>query len=91
MKDQRHPVDVHVGDRLRTRRNARDLSQTALGDAVGVTFQQVQKYERGANRISASRLYEFAQVLAVEVGFFFEGMPRGVLAKTAAGRARKHA
>jgi transcriptional regulator with XRE-family HTH domain len=69
-----HPVDVHVGARLRQRRALLGMSQTALGNAVGLTFQQVQKYERGGNRISSSRLYEFAKVLDVPVSFFFEEM-----------------
>jgi transcriptional regulator with XRE-family HTH domain len=69
-----HPVDVHVGKRLRQRRTMLGLSQEALGDAVGITFQQVQKYEKGTNRISASRLYGFARILGVRVLYFFEGM-----------------
>lgn len=70
-----HPIDIHVGARLRLRRTLLGLSQEKLGEAVGITFQQLQKYERGANRISASRLYHLAQVLQVPVGFFFEDMP----------------
>ncbi|HEV7371749.1 helix-turn-helix transcriptional regulator [Arenibaculum sp.] len=72
-----HPIDIHVGARLRLRRTLLGLSQEKLGEAVGITFQQLQKYERGANRISASRLYHLAQVLDVPVGFFFEDMPIG--------------
>lgn len=72
-----HPIDIHVGARLRLRRTLLGLSQEKLGEAVGITFQQLQKYERGANRISASRLYHLAQVLDVPVGFFFEDMPTG--------------
>ncbi|HSK39306.1 MAG TPA: helix-turn-helix transcriptional regulator [Arenibaculum sp.] len=72
-----HPIDIHVGARLRLRRTLLGLSQEKLGEAVGITFQQLQKYERGANRISASRLYHLAQVLDVPVGFFFEDMPAG--------------
>jgi len=68
-----HPVDVYVGKRLRERRNVMGLSQENLADTVGITFQQVQKYERGANRLSASRLYDFARKLDVPIGFFFEG------------------
>ena len=67
-----HPIDVHVGKRLRQRRALLGMSQTALGKAVGLTFQQVQKYERGGNRVGASRLFEFARVLSVPVDFFFE-------------------
>ena len=75
-----HPVDVHVGARLRQRRTALGLSQTALSNAVGLTFQQVQKYERGSNRMGSSRLFEFAKVLGVQVSYFFEEMPSNVLA-----------
>jgi transcriptional regulator with XRE-family HTH domain len=70
-----HPVDIHVGARLRQRRNLVGLSQTKLSESVGLTFQQIQKYERGTNRISSSRLYEFAKVLAVPVSYFFDEMP----------------
>jgi transcriptional regulator with XRE-family HTH domain len=73
-----HPVDIHVGSRLRQRRQILGMSQEKLGEAVGLTFQQVQKYERGANRIGASRLYELSRVLDVPVGFFFEEMSREV-------------
>jgi transcriptional regulator with XRE-family HTH domain len=66
------PVDVHVGSRVRLRRTLCGLSQEKLGDAIGLTFQQVQKYERGANRISASRLFALSQVLDVPVSFFFD-------------------
>src|SRR4051794_12691440 len=67
-----NPVDVQVGQRLRLRRNMLGLSQERLGDAIGLTFQQVQKYERGANRIGASRLHELSRVLDVPVTFFFD-------------------
>lgn len=69
-----HPVDVHVGHRLRQRRVAVGLTQDRLAKSVGITFQQVQKYERGTNRIVASRLYELAQVLKIPVEYFFEGL-----------------
>jgi len=69
-----HPIDIHVGSRLRMRRTLLGLSQEKLGEAVGITFQQLQKYERGANRISASRLYHLSQVLDVPIGYFFEEM-----------------
>ena len=70
-----NPIDIHVGRRVRQRRTLLGLSQDNLGEAVGLTFQQIQKYERGANRISASRLYAFSHVLDVPVPFFFEDMP----------------
>jgi transcriptional regulator with XRE-family HTH domain len=69
------PTDRYVGRRIRMRRMMLGLSQTALGDAADVTFQQVQKYEKGVNRVSASRMQQFAKVLAVPVSFFFEGAP----------------
>ena len=69
------PVDVHVGSRVRLRRSLLGFSQESLGNAVGLTFQQIQKYEKGANRISSSRLYQFSHVLDVPVSFFFDDMP----------------
>ncbi|SLN19234.1 helix-turn-helix domain-containing protein [Oceanibacterium hippocampi] len=69
-----HPIDVHVGKRVRLRRTLLGLSQEKLGEAVGLTFQQIQKYERGANRIGASRLFQFCQVLDVPPSFFFDDM-----------------
>ncbi len=69
------PVDVHVGQRIRARRKTVGLSQSTLADALGLTFQQVQKYENGANRVSASKLYETARCLGVPVSYFFEGLP----------------
>jgi transcriptional regulator with XRE-family HTH domain len=69
------PADKHVGQRVRTRRLTLGLSQTKLGDALGLTFQQVQKYEKGKNRIGASRLQHISQILQVPVAFFFEGAP----------------
>lgn len=69
-----HPIDIHVGARLRLRRVLLGLSQADLGERVGLTFQQIQKYERGANRIGASRLYELTQILDVPVSFFFDGI-----------------
>ena len=68
-------VDIHVGHRLRQLRTLRGLSQEKLGEAIGLTFQQIQKYERGANRIGASRLFDIAKVLGVEIAYFFEEMP----------------
>ncbi|MGF1659759.1 MAG: helix-turn-helix domain-containing protein [Rubrimonas sp.] len=81
------PVDLHVGARLRYRRMLIGMSQEALGDALGLTFQQVQKYEKGQNRIGASRLHRIAVTLRVPVGFFFEGLAEGATdpAQEAAG------
>jgi len=70
--DKPNPIDVHVGTRVRLRRTLLGMSQEKLGDALGLTFQQVQKYERGANRIGASRLYDLSHVLDVPVSFFFD-------------------
>jgi transcriptional regulator with XRE-family HTH domain len=70
-----NPTDKHVGARVRMRRMMLGMSQEKLGDALGLTFQQVQKYEKGANRIGASRLQQISQILQVPVSFFFEGAP----------------
>jgi transcriptional regulator with XRE-family HTH domain len=84
------PVDVHVGARVRQRRSLLGMSQTNLGTAVGLTFQQIQKYERGSNRIGSSRLFEFSKVLDVPVSFFFEEMPSNALAgRPMSGRGKK--
>ncbi|MCP1336423.1 helix-turn-helix domain-containing protein [Futiania mangrovi] len=72
-----HPIDIYVGMRLRMRRTLRRISQERLGEELGVTFQQVQKYEKGTNRVSASRLYEIAQILEVPVSYFFDGADEG--------------
>ena len=77
---KRHPVDVHVGERVKQRRKLLGMTQTDLGDAIGLTFQQVQKYERGANRIGASRLLAIARVLDVSIDYFFEDMSPEVAA-----------
>ena len=69
-----HVTDVHVGRRLREARLAKGMTQTDLGNALGVSFQQVQKYELGRNRISASRLFELSHILNVPPAFFFEGL-----------------
>ena len=69
----KHPVDVHVGKRVRHRRWMVGMTQQQLGDIVGIKFQQIQKYETGMNRISASRLWDIAQALGVSISFFFEG------------------
>ena len=71
-----HPTDKHVGARLRMRRLMLDMTQDVLAKALGLTFQQVQKYEKGANRISASRLQHLCKILNVPVSFFFEGVPQ---------------
>ncbi len=86
------PVDVHVGARLRIRRTLLGLSQTALAEALGLTFQQVQKYERGANRMGSSRLYDVARILAVPIKYFFDDMPAAVAASSptlVGGRAKQ--
>ena len=86
------PVDVHVGARLRVRRTLLGMSQTTLGEAIGLTFQQVQKYERGSNRISGSRLFALTRVLDVPIQYFFDDMPTAVAASSptlGGGRAKK--
>lgn len=75
MKKSAHPVDVHVGRRIRQQRTLLGMSQSKLGEAAGITFQQQQKYENGSNRISSSKLWTFAKALGVPVGHFFEGLP----------------
>jgi transcriptional regulator with XRE-family HTH domain len=82
-----HPTDHHVGRQVRIRRMSLGLSQTDLGGAVGVSFQQIQKYEKGTNRIGASRLQHIAQILQVSVPFFFEGLPRASHASNEEGAA----
>ena len=69
-----HPVDTHVGALIRLRRKELGLTQTQLANALGLTFQQVQKYERGSNRVSASKLHETAAELGAPIGYFFEGL-----------------
>lgn len=69
-----NPIDVHVGGQVRARRILLGMSQEKLADGLGITFQQVQKYERGANRISASRLFNMAQILDVAVSYFYDGV-----------------
>ncbi len=86
------PVDVHVGARLRQRRTLLGMSQTALGDAIGLTFQQMQKYEKGSNRISASRLFALTRVLDVPIQYFFDDMSSEVAASSptlGGGKAKK--
>jgi transcriptional regulator with XRE-family HTH domain len=74
-KKEPNPIDKHVGSRVRMRRMMVSMSQEKLGDALGLTFQQVQKYEKGTNRIGASRLQQISLILQVPVSFFFEGAP----------------
>ncbi len=83
-----HPVDIHVGARARMRRTLLGMTQTDLGDAIGLTFQQVQKYEWATNRISARRLCELSRVLDVPIEYFFEGMPTAVAANSSAAKKR---
>jgi len=82
-----HPVDRHVGLRIRMRRKELGLSQDRLADALGITFQQIQKYERGANRVSASKLWETARALQVPINYFYEGLPEDGEASAAASGA----
>src|ERR1700750_2380828 len=84
-----NPIDKHVGSRVRMRRMMLAMSQEKLGDALGLTFQQVQKYEKGTNRIGASRLQQISHILQVPVAFFFEGAP--TLHTNAAGIGMKEA
>lgn len=74
-KKKPNPIDVHVGTRIRLRRNMLGMSQEKLGELLGITFQQIQKYEKGSNRVGASRLQAIASILSVPVGFFFEDAP----------------
>ena len=72
------PIDTHVGGRIRLRRTLMGMSQERLGEALGLTFQQVQKYERGVNRVGASRLFDLSRVLDVPISFFFDDMPEAL-------------
>lgn len=72
------PIDVHVGSRIRLRRTLMGMSQERLGEALGLTFQQVQKYERGVNRVGASRLFDLSRVLDVPISFFFDDLPENL-------------
>src|SRR6201988_1812156 len=72
------PIDIHVGARIRLRRTLLGMSQERLGEALGLTFQQVQKYERGVNRVGASRLFDLSRVLDVPISFFFDDMPESL-------------
>ena len=82
-----NPIDVHVGSRIRLRRTLLGMSQERLAEAIGLTFQQVQKYERGANRVGSSRLYDLARVLDVPIAYFFDEMPGGVQSSSCRPRA----
>jgi transcriptional regulator with XRE-family HTH domain len=91
------PIDVHVGSRIRLRRTLLGMSQERLGEALGLTFQQVQKYERGVNRVGASRLFDLSRVLDVPISFFFDDMPESLTSaygnhasRRAAGYAEGH-
>jgi transcriptional regulator with XRE-family HTH domain len=74
-KKKPNPTDIHVGSRVRLRRNMLGMSQEKLGENLGITFQQIQKYEKGTNRVGASRLQAIANILGVPVAFFFEDLP----------------
>lgn len=78
-----NPIDRHVGARVRMRRLLVSMSQERLGESLGITFQQIQKYEKGANRIGASRLQQIAKILGVPVEFFFDGAPSGEMGAAA--------
>jgi transcriptional regulator with XRE-family HTH domain len=81
-------IDKYVGSRVRARRVGLRMSQTSLGQAIGVTFQQIQKYENGSNRVGASNLFRIARALGVDVAFFFDGMPDAAAKAGAPARGR---
>ena len=85
------PIDVHVGTRIRLRRTLLGMSQERLGDSLGLTFQQVQKYERGVNRVGASRLFDLSRVLDVPISFFFDDMPDSLAANFGGAPNRRSA
>ena len=87
-KKKPNPIDVHVGSRVRLRRNILGMSQEKLGEMLGITFQQIQKYEKGTNRVGASRLQAIASILNVPPAFFFEGAP-GMTQEPGAGFAEE--
>ncbi|MCR4268736.1 helix-turn-helix domain-containing protein [Nitratireductor sp. ZSWI3] len=89
-KKKPNPIDIHVGGRIRLRRNMLGMSQEKLGESLGITFQQIQKYEKGTNRVGASRLQAIASVLSAPVSFFFEGAP-GEDTESAPGMAEEGA
>ncbi len=84
-----NPIDVHVGARLRACRTLLGLSQTALGEVMGLSFQQMQKYERGGNRISASRLYDVSKLLDIDISYFFDEMDRAIESESPAQLSQK--
>jgi transcriptional regulator with XRE-family HTH domain len=84
-----HPVDVHVGSRIKHQRTMSGISQDKLGKELGLTFQQIQKYEKGANRVGASRLFQISKILNVAVAFFFEEMPSAISPQYAGGMAEE--
>ncbi len=86
-----HPTDMHVGARVRQRRTLLGMTQTDLANALGLTFQQVQKYERGTNRIAASRLLDLSRVFDVPINYFFDDMPPEVAASPQATKGRGRA
>jgi transcriptional regulator with XRE-family HTH domain len=88
-KGHPNPVDVHVGGRIRLRRTLLGLSQEALADSLGLTFQQVQKYERGSNRVSSSRLFDLVRILGVPIAYFFDEMGSEVSKQSPATLAGK--
>ncbi len=81
----KHPVDAHVGKRIRHRRWMVGMTQQQLADKVGIKFQQIQKYETGMNRVSASRLWDISETLGVTISFFFEGLQEGAVSPQMAG------
>jgi transcriptional regulator with XRE-family HTH domain len=89
VKKKPNPIDIHVGSRVRLRRTMLGMSQEKLGEALGITFQQIQKYEKGTNRVGASRLQNISNILNVPVAFFFEDAP-GENANTQSGMAEAH-
>lgn len=86
-KKQANPIDAHVGTRVRLRRMLVGMSQERLGELLGLTFQQVQKYEKGVNRIGAGRLFEISDILNVPVSYFYEDVERGITTKSPRGFA----
>ncbi|MBE7635858.1 helix-turn-helix domain-containing protein [Sneathiella sp. P13V-1] len=86
-----HPVDVYVGSRIKHQRTVSGISQEKLGSELGLTFQQVQKYEKGANRVGASRLFQISKILNVSPAFFFEGMPEDPVNGYSPGMAEESA
>lgn len=90
-KKKPNPIDIHVGSRIRLRRTMLGMSQEKLGESLGITFQQVQKYEKGTNRVGASRLQNISAILNVPVSFFFEDAPGDQAPEGASGMAENSA